>query len=58
MLKRFLTDERGQDAVEYSLLLVLIGAAAVYLLTVMGLSIGSILNKIHARLTTIDSAIK
>ncbi len=46
MIKQFLKDERGQDIVEYSLLLVLIGAVAVLILTGMGRSIGNIFTKI------------
>lgn len=42
MVRKFLKDERSQDIVEYSLLLVLIGAAAVFVLTTMGYSISSI----------------
>jgi Flp pilus assembly pilin Flp len=45
-LVEFIRDEDGQDIVEYSLLLVLIGAAALFVLTAMGTSIGDIFNKI------------
>ncbi|MBK9313959.1 MAG: Flp family type IVb pilin [Blastocatellales bacterium] len=57
MIKEFLKDEQGQDIVEYSLLLVLIGAAAVFVLTAMGQSISSIFSKINDRLTTANNAI-
>jgi pilus assembly protein Flp/PilA len=57
MIKEFLKDEQGQDIVEYSLLLVLIGAAAVFVLTTMGQSISSIFSKINTRLTTANNAI-
>jgi pilus assembly protein Flp/PilA len=57
MIKQFLKDERGQDIVEYSLLLVLIGAAAVLILTTMGTSITSIFSKIAGKLQQADSAI-
>jgi Flp pilus assembly pilin Flp len=47
MLKKFLTefvkDEAGQDIVEYSLLLTLIGATSVFVLTMMGLSVSRLL---------------
>ncbi len=43
MLARFLKDESGQDVVEYSLLLVLIGGTAVFVLTAMGANISNIL---------------
>lgn len=57
MIKDFWTDESGQDIVEYSLLLVLIGAAAVFILTAMGESISQIFSKINARLSTANDAI-
>ncbi len=57
MFKAFLEDEQGQDIVEYSLLLVLIGAAAVFILTAMGASISQIFSKINARLSTANDAI-
>ncbi|MGE0102128.1 MAG: Flp family type IVb pilin [Blastocatellales bacterium] len=57
MIKAFLKDEQGQDIVEYSLLLVLIGAAAVFVLTAMGQSISSIFSKINLRLTSANNAI-
>lgn len=53
----FVQDEQGQDIVEYSLLLVLIGAAAIFVLTTMGQSISSIFNKINDRLTTANNSI-
>lgn len=57
MIKQFLKDESGQDIVEYSLLLVLIGAVAVLILTGMGTSIGNIFNKIKASLEQADNNI-
>jgi pilus assembly protein Flp/PilA len=57
MLKQFLKDESGQDIVEYSLLLVLIGAAAIFVLTTMGGSISNIFNKINSKLQTADDKI-
>jgi Flp pilus assembly pilin Flp len=56
-LKSFITDENGQDIVEYSLLLVLIGAAAIFVLTTMGTSIGSIFSKINTRLSSANDSI-
>ncbi len=56
-LKNFITDENGQDIVEYSLLLVLIGAAAIFVLTTMGTSIGSIFSKINTRLSSANDSI-
>ncbi len=57
MIKEFLKDEQGQDIVEYSLLLVLIGAAALFVLTAMGTSISQIFSKINTRLTSANQAI-
>ncbi len=57
MIKEFIKDEQGQDIVEYSLLLVLIGAAAVFVLTTMGQSISQIFSKINTRLTTANNSI-
>ncbi len=56
-VKSFIRDEQGQDIVEYSLLLVLIGAAAVFVLTSMGQSISEIFSKINVRLTTANDSI-
>ena len=57
MIKQFIKDESGQDIVEYSLLLVLIGAAAILILTGMGASINSIFAKISGTLANADTAI-
>jgi Flp pilus assembly pilin Flp len=57
MIKEFLKDEQGQDVVEYSLLLVLIGAAAVFVLTAMGTSISSIFGKINNKLDQANQSI-
>ena len=57
MFRNFLRDEHGQDLVEYSLLLVLIGAVALIALTTMGTSISSIFTKIAGKLNEIDSSI-
>ncbi len=53
----FIKDEQGQDIVEYSLLLVLIGAAAVFVLTTMGTSISQIFSKINDKLSTANNSI-
>jgi len=57
MIKNFIMDEQGQDIVEYSLLLVLIGATAIFVLTTMGQSISSIFNKINNRLVSANNSI-
>lgn len=53
----FWKDEGAQDIVEYSLLLVLIGAAAVFVLTAMGESISKIFSKINVKLATANDSI-
>jgi Flp pilus assembly pilin Flp len=50
-LSQFLRDEAGQDIVEYSLLLTLIGATSVSVLTMVGINIGRIFDK---TLTTVQ----
>lgn len=55
--KNFIQDEQGQDIVEYSLLLVLIGAAALFVLSSMGVSITQIFSKINTKLDSANSAI-
>ncbi len=57
MIMEFIKDEQGQDIVEYSLLLVLIGAAALFVLTAMGTSITSIFSKINVRLSSANASI-
>ena len=57
MITQFLKDESGQDVVEYSLLLVLIGTAALFVLSSMGVSIGQIFNKINSKLSSADASI-
>lgn len=57
MISDFIHDEQGQDIVEYSLLLVLIGAAALFVLTAMGTSITQIFSKINTRLSTANDAV-
>jgi len=57
MIRQLFKDERGQDVVEYSLLLVLIGAAAVFILTTMGASISNIFAKINTKLQSADEKI-
>lgn len=57
VIRDFVQEEDGQDIVEYSLLLVLIGAAAIFVLTTMGKSISEIFSKINDRLTSANQAI-
>ena len=57
MIRKFIMEEQGQDIVEYSLLLVLIGATALFVLTAMGTSISQIFAKINNRLSTANATI-
>lgn len=56
-IREFIADESGQDVVEYSLLLVLIGAAALFVMTTMGASISSIFSKISNKLSQANATI-
>ena len=49
-LKQFLTDDQGQDMVEYSLLLILIGTVVLIYLTGMGMNLTSLLQQIGDRI--------
>jgi Flp pilus assembly pilin Flp len=55
-LKNFINDENGQDVVEYSLLLVLIGTVAMIYLTGVGLNISTLLQNIGAKLDLVSKA--
>lgn len=55
-LTTFLTDEQGQDIVEYSLVLVLIGTVALIFLSGMGLSITGILSKVGFKLEAVSNS--
>jgi Flp pilus assembly pilin Flp len=56
--RAFLSDERGQDLVEYSLLCAIIGAVVVAYLTGVGTSIQGILTKVSSSLDTIDRTLQ
>lgn len=51
-LRTLLTDDAGQDVVEYSLLLTLIGAVVLIYITGLGMNLSNLLQKISARLDT------
>ena len=57
ILKDFLTEDRGQDVVEYSLLLVLIGTVAMIYLTGMGANIMTFLQHIGDKLDLVRRSI-
>ena len=53
-LKELLTQERGQDVVEYSLLLVLIGTVVLIYLTGMGANLMTFLQHIGDKLESVN----
>jgi len=53
-LKYFLIEERGQDMVEYSLLLLLIGTVVLIYITGMGTSLLTLLQQIGDRLDSVN----
>jgi len=55
-LKQLLTEERGQDVLEYSLLLVLIGTVVLIYLTGMGANIMAFLQHIGDKLDSVSSS--
>jgi Flp pilus assembly pilin Flp len=56
-LKQFLTDDQGQDMVEYSLLLILIGTVVLIYLTGMGMNLATLLQQIGDRLEMVSGSI-
>jgi len=57
MIREFIQDEAGQDIVEYSLLVVLIAVAALFVLTTMGTNIQNLFSKIADKLSTTASSV-
>jgi Flp pilus assembly pilin Flp len=57
-IQKFLADERGQDMVEYSLALLLIGCVALIYLTGVGTSITSIFSKISIRVDQVSNSVR
>ena len=55
-LRQLLTEECGQDMVEYSLMLVLIGAILLIYLTGVGLNVSTILSKIGTKIETMSNS--
>lgn len=56
--RAFLINERGQDLVEYSLLLTIIGLVILIYLTGVGTNLISILSKIGVKLSSADASIQ
>ncbi|NOT64377.1 MAG: Flp family type IVb pilin [Acidobacteria bacterium] len=57
LLKDFLAEEGGQDVIEYSLLLTLIGLTSVFALTVVGINIVTVFDRTLAKLRVADAAV-
>ena len=57
VLKNFIAEESGQDVIEYSLLLTLIGLTSVFALTVVGLNIVTVFDRTLAKLQVADAAV-
>ena len=55
--KNFFAEESGQDVIEYSLLLTLIGLTSVFALTVVGINIVQVFDRTLARLQFTDAAV-
>ncbi|NBO65448.1 MAG: hypothetical protein EBU88_11515 [Acidobacteria bacterium] len=53
----FISDEKGQDLVEYSLVLVLIGTVSLIVISGLGFSIGDLLSTILQKLESVSSVI-
>jgi Flp pilus assembly pilin Flp len=56
VLTDFLAEERGQDVVEYSLLLTLIAVMSVSVLTMVGINVTHVFNKTLAKLQVAEAA--
>lgn len=56
-IRDFYTDQEGQDAVEMSLLLVLIGVAGLFVLSAMGQSVTEIFSKINTKVADANNSI-
>lgn len=53
----FIRDEAGQDIVEYSLIVVLVAAAAVATLTMMGQSVAGVFSKLTQKLNNVADSV-
>lgn len=56
-LSRFITDDQGQDLVEYSLILVLIGTVALIFISGMGVSVSGIISTVSQKLESVSNSI-
>jgi Flp pilus assembly pilin Flp len=51
-INRFIRDQEGQDLVEYSLLMILLGGVAILFMVAINSTVGAIFNKISTRLAS------
>lgn len=56
-IRNFVKDEDGQDIVEYSLILVLISAAAIVTLTMLGQSVTGVFTKLTQKLNAVGDSV-
>jgi Flp pilus assembly pilin Flp len=57
IISNFIKDDHGQDMVEYSLVLVLIGTVALIFISGLGLSVSGIVSTVGQKLEAVSSAI-
>ncbi len=57
LVSNFISDDRGQDMVEYSLVMVLIGTVALIFVTGLGMSVTGIFSTVSQKLEAVSSAI-
>ncbi|NDD63010.1 MAG: Flp family type IVb pilin [Acidobacteria bacterium] len=56
-LNNFINDEQGQDMVEYSLILILIGTVALIFISGMGVSVSNIISTVSQKLELVSNSI-
>ena len=57
-IREFVRDEDGSDLVEYTLLIVLIGATGVFLLTSIGISVSELFSKVGGKVDQANNSIE
>ena len=55
--RAFLADEQGQDIVEYSLLLLLLGCVVLIYITGVGINVASIFNRVGMKVENVGNSI-
>ncbi|MFM8395203.1 MAG: Flp family type IVb pilin [Acidobacteriota bacterium] len=56
-INNFIKDDQGQDMIEYSLVLVLIGTVALIFISGLGMSVSGIVSTVGQKLEAVSSAI-